>query len=66
MVYCGHNEYMKNEVGNIQVEEVDRHGDIPSWFFDESISDGLVTQPLNPLSTQPPEAQDRLTNPKCN
>jgi hypothetical protein len=61
MVYCGHNEYMKSEVRNIQVEKGDRHGDVPS--LDQSIRDELVTQLVNPLSTQPPEARDGLTNP---
>jgi hypothetical protein len=66
MVYSSRNEYMKSEVGNIQVEEGDGHGDVPSWYLDESVRDGLVTQPVNPSSTQPPEAQDRLTNPNYN
>jgi hypothetical protein len=66
MVYCGRDEYMKSEVGNIQVEEGDRHGDVPSWYLDESVSDGLVTQLVNPSSTQPLEARDGLTNPNYN
>jgi hypothetical protein len=66
MAYCSHNEYMKSDVANIQVEEGDGHGDGPIWYLDESVRDGLVTQLVNPLSTQPPEAQDRLTNPNYN
>jgi hypothetical protein len=66
MVYCSRDEYMKSEVRNIQVEEGDGHGDVPSWYLDESVRDGLVTQTVNPSSTQPPEAQDGLTNPNYN
>jgi hypothetical protein len=66
MVYCGCYEYMKSAVRNIQVEECDRHCDVPNRYLDESVSDGLVTQPVNPLSTQPLEAQVGLTNPNYN
>jgi hypothetical protein len=66
VVYCSRDEYMKSEVGNIQVEEGDGHGGVHSCYLDESVIDGLVTQPVNPSSTQPLEARDGLTNPNYN
>jgi hypothetical protein len=49
--------FLINELTACSSRLLDGHGDVPSLYLDESVSDGLVTQLVNPSSTQPPEGQ---------